>query len=109
MLVLLSGTVNRPKTHFLMFLMLIVAVVAFFQAEMHDNVLIWVGNRVAIINDSIQTNYNVRASLVSRFAMAFCCFPWNLSNFLQIPQKIIKFAVDSIENCRRFYEISNFP
>ena len=46
---------------------------------------------------------------VSRFAMAFCCFPWNLSNFQQIPQKIIKFAVDSIENCRRFYEISNFP
>ena len=31
--------------------------------------------------------------------MAFCCFPWNLSNFLQIPQKIIKFAMDSIENC----------
>ena len=46
---------------------------------------------------------------VSRFAMAFCCFPWNLSNFLQIPQKIIKFAMDSIENCHRFYEISNFP
>ena len=55
MMVLLSGRVNRPETHFLRFLMLIVAVVAFFQAEMHDNVLIWVGNRVAI-NDSIQTN-----------------------------------------------------
>ena len=63
MIVLLSGTVNRPETHFLRFLMLIVAVVAFFQAEMHDNVLKWVGNRVAI-NDSIQTYYNVRASVM---------------------------------------------
>ena len=54
----------------------------------------------------IQMSFN--PTPVSRFAMAFCCFPWNLSNFLQIPQKIIKFAVDSIENCRRFYKISNF-
>ena len=39
MIVLLSETVSRPETQCLGLLMLIVAVVAVFQAEMHDNVL----------------------------------------------------------------------
>ena len=41
MIVVLPRTVSRPKTQFVSFLMIIVAVV--FQAEMHGNVLKLIG------------------------------------------------------------------